>query len=250
MLSKDRLEMKQIGYSMAHNKLLVLPLHFAFKEESEFTDDLIEKVKASYPRISKVDLSKLKEMFVLSPQELRFAMLCEIRKANWDYIIVDTVAIGLFGWLAINIIHYGDRYLRAGKMSAFVQYSLATLISLVSIGIYFHFRDLAYDEYVDRGLIKTLDIDLVEGGLHYLNKQIQLNRLLGHDAAGLERRLVKFKEHYAKLKQLPQVSKAADGKEDESDSDDEEDDDDVEEGVKKEAIGSRLKTFHSKEGVI
>ena len=253
MLSKDRLEVERIGNSMAKNKLLVLPVHFAFKQENEFTADLIEKVKANYPRISKLDLSKLKEMFVLSPQELRFAMLCEIRRANWDYVIVDTFAIGMIATFAISLVHYADRFLRSGTMSAFSQNSLAVLISLVSLGIYFFYKDLAYDEYVDQGLIKTSDIDLVEGGLHYLNKQIQLNKLLGNDATGLERRLVKFKALYEKLKEYDRLSKAQEAADDsdESDSDDEDDEEKKEEReAKRSEIGDRLKTFHSKQGVI
>ena len=223
--------MERIGYSISNNKLIVLPVHYALKEEKEFTDDLAEKLKANYPRIARLDLSKLREMFVLSPQELRFAVLCEIRKANWDYVIVDSVLITFAGCAAMSIVYFVNRFLRGQTMSTVGQYTLATLISLVLIGIYFYFKDLLYDEYVDYGFRNIRDLDLVEGGMHHTNKQIQLNKLLGVDATGLERRFVKLKDIYEKLKLRDKMEAERKANEPEDDSDEDDDSDDDEEAV-------------------
>lgn len=227
-VAKNNLEMERVGYSIARNKLVVLPMHFALKSEQDFTTDFAERLKAAYPRLAKLDLSKLKEMFILSPEELRFAMLCEITKANWDYIVVDSSMIGTFAYVAMNLIYYIPPL---SRMRAGAQYTLATLLWAMSVAVYFYYRDRLFDIYCDYSLKDTFDLDLVEGGLHYLNKQIQLNRLLGKDASDLERRLAKFKMIYEELKAEDQKQdELAEEEDEDSDEDEEFEDSDDEDG--------------------
>lgn len=229
-LAKSNLEMERVGYSITRNKLIVLPTHFAIKSEQDFTTDFTEKLQAAYLRLAKLDLSKLKEMFIISPEELRFAILCEITKANWDYIVIDTSAIGLFAYFSMNLIYYIKRLRRMG---AGKQYTLASLIWIVTMAFYFYYREALLDAYVDFSLKDAFDLDLVEGGLHYLNKQIQLNRLLGKDASHLEKRLAKFKVLYEELKvaeqKLSESVKHLEEEESDEDESDEEDSDEDEE---------------------
>ena len=241
MVSKDSLEMKRSGYSIARNKLIVLPAHFALKEENELTDELIAKLKASHPQLAKIDLSKLKPMFVLWSEELRFAMLCEIRKANWDYVIVDSVVIWLAGWAAMSIIYVINSFLLQNRVRVFNQYGIASLFSLVFLGLYFYFKERLYDDYVDNGLKDTTDLDLVEGGLHYLNKQIQLDKLLGKDTIGLERRSVKLKTIYENLKAAAKQKAEVPDSDEEDDSDEDDSDDEDERKVTEKKVIEKTK---------
>lgn len=189
VLNKDDINFKHVGKFGLSEKFVALPTHFSFKEDKEF-DEFIEKLKMKY---EKVDFSNVKDLLRLTPKELEFAIFFELDRTAYDLKVIDSAMIFLFGALSINMV---------GRVkNPMSSLSLATLIFIAFIGVFFSYKKKLLEEYAINKIMRTNNLELIENGLKYFNKKIQLDQLLGKDVKNLKENFKALEEKCKFLKE-------------------------------------------------
>lgn len=231
MMNKDALNIESIGRFQGINKLIVLPGYYLIKDENELNDliqKLNENIKDKNSKLKETNLLKYKDLFDLTADEIRFAILHEIYRTNMDYLFLDTILIGICGVTGINFMCLFNR------ISEQTRVVLALIIGIIFFIELHKMKPEIIERMATNKLIDSNDLDLLEAGLKYLNKRIQLDQLLGNDVEILKSRFKKIKEASESLRFRGLKSKR----------------DQSNESIKKDAKTLKNRRFPEKSGVL
>lgn len=188
MVNKECFDFLNPGNFSSAKKLISLPTHFTFKEDKEL-DDFISILNDKFKEI---DFKNHKDLFKITPKELEFAILFEIYKSKYDIRLIDSFAVSLSALSSTNFA-----VLAKSKTKFF---SISSLLFLILLYVYFTNRTAFLEAYALSKMLDHDDFKLFEAGLKYLNKQIQLGKLLGRDVEQLVNQLKEVKTRFDELK--------------------------------------------------